>query len=73
MNTSDYDKNTYVCSITQAEIAALIEYHARQICVGDHEDRIERMNYLAKRLKAVTTKPEIKIETVTENQGWPTT
>lgn len=70
MNPTDYDKNTYVCSITQSEIAALIEHHARMVSAGDHEDRIERMNYLAKRLKAITTKPEIK---VTENQGWPTT
>lgn len=76
----DEDKSTHSCQITKAEIAAIIEYHSREIVVNPHttqsinqnniEERIDRLNYLMKRLKDIAKKvPEIKTETA--NQGWP--
>lgn len=50
------------CSLTENEIQVLISHHGRCLDHSDFQDRIERITYLNRRLKAekkeVETKPE---------------
>ena len=56
---------TKTCSITEDEIEALIQSHAKYISDYGLDDdyRIERINYLNRRLKAEKKEAEIKAET----------
>jgi len=55
-------EDTKACSLTEDEVKAVLQYHARQIAQSgnDYEDYIDRMNYLNKRLKAFKEIPEIQ-------------
>lgn len=44
--------DTKACSLTENEIKILIAEHGVRLCHNDFEDRIERISYLNKRLKA---------------------
>ena len=71
--------NTKACNLTEDEIKRLIAYHGYSIesntsNINDESnlnDRIERINYLHKRLKSFK-EPEIISETNTSNatSGW---
>lgn len=49
--------DTKTCSITKAELEELIEWHGRNVA-DSFSDRIERLGYLHKRLKAFD-EPEV--------------
>lgn len=48
---------TKACNLTKVEIEELIMHHGRNLDDGT-EERLERMNYLHKRLKAFSEAPE---------------
>lgn len=48
---------TKACNLTESEIKELILHHGRYLD-SDTENRIERMNYLNKRLKAFSDESE---------------
>ena len=43
---------TKACSLTQEEVLKLIAFHGYNLNMGSIEERMERLNYLHKRLKA---------------------
>lgn len=67
---------TKTCSITENEIKQLIIWHGYNLndegkaglAIEDMEDRIERINYLNRRLKA--DKKEVKAEQQAEPKGY---
>lgn len=43
---------TKACTITEEEVTTLIMYHSHNLNEQDLDERLERLNYLNKRLKA---------------------
>jgi len=67
------NETTKSCNLTEAEIEQLICWYGYGL--HDNTDaKIERINYLNKRLKAFNDKNETKAETTTETAAtaWPT-
>ena len=62
---------TKACNLTEEETKALIKMHAVGMDKNDIEFRIERMNYLNKRLKAFK---EVEVvfekEIISQKDGW---
>lgn len=70
-------ENTKACSLTKDETAKLIIWHGSMISLGNLEDRIDRMNYLNRRLKSFDeveivkeTQPENGITGELKKDGW---
>lgn len=68
------NSETKTCSITEWEIRILIHSHGEMLDANDYADRIERINYLNKRLnakpKGEEVKEEAKAEEPKETPSW---
>jgi len=54
---------TKTCSLTEDEIKVLIIHHGKMLSLESHDDHIDRINYLNKRLNAKPKDETSKIET----------
>lgn len=62
---------TKAVNLTEDEIKTLIKHHGFQLNIDPDEDRIERINYLNKRLKSFK-EPDTEVKSDNSAAGWGT-